>query len=64
MENQNEKCPKCGCVEIGRGKQSSHAVVTPLNKFFAIGSPLIHRICTNCGHVLESYVEKPSRFKE
>lgn len=64
MEKQSEQCPKCGCKEIGKGKQAGHALVLPNNKFFAMGSPIIHHICTQCGYVLESYVDKPSRFKE
>jgi len=64
MENLIDKCPKCGCTEIGRGKQAGHAAVLPLGKFFAIGSTIIHRICIKCGYVIDSYVEKPSRFKE
>lgn len=64
MENLIDKCPKCRCTEIGRGRQAGHAIVAPFEKFFGLGSVLIHRICTNCGYVLESYVEKPSRFKE
>ncbi|EST56160.1 transcription initiation factor TFIIIB [Brevibacillus panacihumi W25] len=64
MEKQSEQCPKCGCKEIGQGKQAGHAVVLPNNKFFAMGSQIIHHICTQCGYVLESYVDKPSRFKE
>ncbi|TQK74063.1 hypothetical protein FB479_102703 [Brevibacillus sp. AG162] len=63
MENQKEQCPKCGCYEIRRGKQGGHAIVTPLDKFFGLGSTIIHRIFTNCGYVIDSYVEKPSRFK-
>lgn len=64
MEKQLEQCPKCGCSEIGRGKQAGHAVVMPYNKFFSVGSTLIHSICTECGYVIDSYVEKPARFKE
>ncbi|MFF0825806.1 transcription initiation factor TFIIIB [Brevibacillus sp. NPDC003359] len=63
MDNQKEQCPKCGCHEIGRGKQAGHAVVLPLDKFFAFGSTIIHRICTKCGYVIDSYVENPSKFK-
>lgn len=64
MENQKELCPKCGSQEIGKGRQSGYAAVHPLHKVFALGSAIFHRICTNCGYVIESYVENPSRFKK
>ncbi|TKI55939.1 transcription initiation factor TFIIIB [Brevibacillus antibioticus] len=63
MENPIEQCPKCGCSEIGKGRQAPQAGVFPLGKIIPISSVIIHRICTNCGYVIESYVENPSKFK-
>lgn len=63
MESQKEQCPKCGCNEIGKGKQNGDALVFPVNKIFSLGSTITHRICTNCGFVIGSYVEDPSKFK-
>lgn len=64
MENQKEQCPKCGCNEIGTGRQSGDARVFPVGKFFVLGSLITYRICTDCGYVMESYVENPSKFKD
>ncbi|MGD8189069.1 transcription initiation factor TFIIIB [Brevibacillus ginsengisoli] len=61
--NTEIQCPKCGGNEIGKGKQAGDAAVTPINKFYLIGSPIIHNICLNCGYVVGSYVENPSKFK-
>ena len=64
MENRKEQCPKCGCSEIGIGRQAGDARIFPLDKFFVLGSLIIHHICTSCGYVIESYVENPAKFKK
>ncbi len=56
-------CPKCGSHEIGRGKQSGYAGVTPYEKM-GFNHSLIHLICTDCGWVVGSYVENPKVFKK
>lgn len=58
------QCPKCGCSELGKGKQSGYAAVVPLDGFFRMGASIIHVICTECGYIVESYVDKPQRFIE
>ena len=58
---QIESCPKCGESEIGIGKQSGYARMESGKLNF--GSSIIHTICTNCGYIIESYVEKPDNFK-
>ncbi|PSJ99896.1 transcription initiation factor TFIIIB [Brevibacillus fortis] len=63
MENQKEQCPKCGCNEIGKGRQPRNSGVFPLGKLVPLSSAIIHSICTNCGYVIESYIEDPSKFK-
>ncbi|TDF99454.1 transcription initiation factor TFIIIB [Paenibacillus piri] len=64
MVNAEIQCPKCGSKEIGKGKQTGYAAVTPLNSFFKTGSPIVHLICLNCGFIVGSYVENPSKFKD
>ncbi|SFK93534.1 hypothetical protein SAMN03159341_102248 [Paenibacillus sp. 1_12] len=64
MVNMETQCPKCGGKEIGKGRQAGYAVVTPVKGFFKFGSPIIHSICVNCGFIIESYVEDPSKFNE
>lgn len=54
-------CPKCGGDEFGTGKQSGYAKMT--SGKFNMGSNILHRICTDCGFIVESYAEKPKKFK-
>lgn len=35
--------PKCGCNEIGKGRQVGDAAVFPLGKIIPLGSAIIHR---------------------
>ena len=62
MSNTRKECIKCGGTDIGYGKQAGYAVISPNGKM-GFGSSVMHVICTDCGYVLESYVEKPKRFK-
>ncbi len=57
-----KECPKCGETELGKGRHSGYAVITPNGK--VMGSNVEHIICTNCGYIIESYVAKPKRFKD
>jgi len=63
MNNRVTECPKCGCRELGQGKQDGYAVMNNANKMFGLGSKILHTICTRCGLIIESYVEKPERFE-
>lgn len=64
MKDFNVKeCPKCGSQEIGRGKQSGYAGVTPYEKM-GFSHSLVLIICTDCGWVIGSYVENPTPFKK
>ncbi|USG64345.1 transcription initiation factor TFIIIB [Brevibacillus ruminantium] len=63
MEQTDVICPKCKSSQWGRGKQSGYASVAPMDKIFSFNSALIHIICTDCGYILESYVEQPEKFK-
>jgi len=59
-----DKCPDCGNAEIGKGKLSGYAVLTPLGKILSMGSPIIADVCTNCGTIIKMKVEKPEKFKD
>ncbi|SCY54900.1 transcription initiation factor TFIIIB [Alkaliphilus peptidifermentans] len=61
MEN-NKECPICRCKDIGQGKQMGHACMIPIGKIFK-GSGVIADICTECGHILSTRVDKPEIFK-
>lgn len=60
---QASKCPKCGSEELGKGKHSGYAVISPMNKMMSMGSDVEHILCTDCGFIIESYVTKPEKFK-
>lgn len=60
----NEKCPKCGSSEFGNGVLAG-SVIMPEDKIFSsMGSKLILEICTECGHILNTKVDKPYKFKK
>jgi len=56
------ECPKCKCTELGLGKQGGYGNVHPVNKM-SIGTEVEHKLCTNCGFIIESYVKNPPKFK-
>jgi rRNA maturation protein Nop10 len=56
-----DSCPKCGSKELGRGKQSGHALMSSIDKI-SFGSPIEYVICTDCGYIIEGYVTKPEKF--
>lgn len=59
-----EKCPYCGGTEFALGEQSGFGgtVMAPAWKFAQ--TPIIHRVCLNCGTVVRSYVLKPEKLRE
>lgn len=61
---QEKECPKCGCKEMGKGKLSGYAMMSPVGKIFSMGSEIIAEICTECGHILEMKVKHPEKFKD
>lgn len=61
---KNDVCPKCGCREIGQGKQVGSARMMPADALaWSFGSNIIAYICTECGYIIEMRVEKPQKFK-
>jgi len=62
MEYMKE-CPVCGSKELRQGKQRGYARMFPLNSFLQDGSNIIATICSDCGHILSTKVEKPQQFK-
>jgi len=59
----DKECPKCGGKNLGKGKQSGYASLNHPRKLLSFGSAIIHILCTDCGYIIESYAEKPQRFK-
>lgn len=55
------ECPKCDETELGKGKQSGYAVMTPASKI--LGSNIEYIVCTQCGFIIEGYVKNPKKFK-
>ena len=56
-------CPKCGEIELGKGKQTNLGSIMPNNKV-SFGVEVEYIICTKCGFILEGYVTKPEKFKD
>ncbi|TMU87072.1 transcription initiation factor TFIIIB [Bacillus sp. BHET2] len=65
MENPTNvtTCPKCLGTDLGKGKHSGYAVMSPVNKKMSLGSDIEYILCTDCGYIIESYVTKPEKFK-
>jgi len=59
-----EKCPECGCNDIGKGKWDGYSVLRPTDKMLSMGSKVFVEVCTNCGLILALRVEKPEKFKK
>ncbi|MFO1444679.1 transcription initiation factor TFIIIB [Bacillus sp. Bva_UNVM-123] len=57
-----KECSKCGGTELGKGLLNGYANMIPKGKI--LGSSIESIICTDCGYIIESYVTKPSRFKD
>ena len=57
------ECPKCGGIELGKGKSSGYGAIYPSGKMLGAGSEVEYIICTACGFVIEEYVKKPEKFK-
>jgi len=57
------RCPDCGNNKMGQGKISGYATLTPVGKFFSLGSAIIADVCTNCGTIVRMKAEKPEKFK-
>ncbi len=64
FSNMSElRCPDCGNNQMGKGKLSGYAALTPVGKIFSLGSTIIADVCTNCGTIVRMKVEKPEKFK-
>lgn len=62
--NKNEKCPNCGSKEIAQGKQMGQGKMVPIDSLgFSFGSNVIADICTECGNILRTKVDRPGKFK-
>lgn len=61
---ENQTCPKCASEKISKGKQIGQARMVPIdNKSLLTASTIIAEICTACGYIIETRVEKPEIFK-
>ncbi|MCA0988250.1 transcription initiation factor TFIIIB [Alkalihalobacillus algicola] len=56
-------CSKCSGSELGKGKHSGYAVMSPMKKTLSFGSEIEYILCTDCGFIIESYVKNPEKFK-
>lgn len=63
MTMKTEACPKCGEIDLGKGKQTGQGSILPSGKM-SFGVEVEHIICSKCGFIIESYVKKPEKFKD
>jgi predicted nucleic-acid-binding Zn-ribbon protein len=61
-DRKEDTCPKCFSTEIGQGVLKGPASIFPKGKSFG-GSAILSLICTKCGYIISSYVQKPEKFK-
>lgn len=62
-EPRNNTCPRCGSCNIATGVSGGYASISK-SEFSFSSSYVIHDICTDCGHIIESYVKRPYIFKK
>ena len=55
------ECPKCGCTIIGRGYHLKNGAMLPYGGLFK-ASAVVYEICTNCGYIINGYVDRPDLF--
>ena len=66
MDN-NKVCPQCNSEQIEEGViRAANAVVHmfPANKIKSKTSPISSMYCSNCGFILNMYVDKPQNLNE
>lgn len=57
------KCPFCGNEKFVEVKQEAYASVRPAYKIMSLKSQtLYHKICLECGSVVQSYIRDPKQF--
>lgn len=64
MVNGEKRCNNCGNNEFFRGVQQYQGQVFNEKSLFSDGSAITHVFCSQCGLIVESYVNKPKKFQE
>lgn len=60
-----DKCPLCGCEEIGEGEFiGAGGLDNPHATFQMIPSTVCVDLCTDCGYVIAMRVKNPNKFKK
>lgn len=63
--NKSNKCPECGSNDIAKGRQFGQGKMFPINNITMIGgSNVTADICTSCGYIIKTRVEKPEKFRD
>lgn len=60
---EDERCPLCGCEEIGIGYFDGYGGLTTPRAILPVGETVIASVCTECGYIIEMKVSNPSKFK-
>lgn len=59
-----DKCPLCGCDEIGEGSFAGYGGLINPNSVLPITQSVTASICTECGYIIAMKVSKPNKFKK
>jgi len=63
MEPKKEICPHCGGTETVIGKQDGEGrIFAKAAITIMFGTKVFHIVCRNCGTIIRSYVEDPSKL--
>jgi predicted nucleic-acid-binding Zn-ribbon protein len=62
MNNTIKFCPYCSGTQFITGRQDGYGAVVPAGALSLKSQKLYHVICLNCGSVVRSYVENPSKL--
>lgn len=59
-----EKCPLCGCEEIGEGYFDGSGGLINITKLFPKVEKVLVNVCTECGYIIAMKVLRPKQFKK
>ncbi|WP_195938119.1 transcription initiation factor TFIIIB [Romboutsia sp. 1001713B170131_170501_G6] len=58
-----EKCPLCGCSEIGEGSFVGYGGLINSKSLIPKTQEVVASVCTECGYIIAMRVLKPNKFK-
>lgn len=59
-----EKCPLCGCNEIGESSFVDYGGLINSKSLIPKTQEVVASVCTECGYIIAMRVLKPNKFKK